>query len=160
MVGRQPAMGEGRFRYTEFMPGDGKNRMLDESGIRDFLRSEGIRPTAQRVSIANVLFAKQQHLSAEEVRIVVNRRGGEASLATVYNTLNLFAARGFLRQVVVDLRRVFYDSNISRHHHFYNEDTGELSDFPAEEMCITRMPVSPAETVRTGVDIIIRIRGK
>ncbi|WP_457825730.1 Fur family transcriptional regulator, partial [Staphylococcus aureus] len=58
----------------------------------------GIRPTAQRVQIALLLLAAPQHLSAEQILASLWAAGARVSKATVYNTLNLFAARGLIRQ--------------------------------------------------------------
>ena len=80
------------------------------------------------------------------------------SLATVYNTLGLFARNGLIREVIVDPARVFYDPNTSNHHHFYNIDTGELRDIEAAELDIETLPAPPEGTVAEGVDVIIRVR--
>ncbi len=124
----------------------------------DLLREHDILPTQQRVQIAQVLFARPQHLSAEDVLALVNRDRYVASKATVYNTLGLFATKGLIRQVIVDPSRVFYDPNTSEHHHFYNVDTGALTDIDAEEVRIDRVPELPAGTVPEGVDVIVRVR--
>lgn len=80
------------------------------------------------------------------------------SKATVYNTLNLFAKKGLIREVIIDSGKVFYDSNTDVHHHIYNEDTGMLLDVAADEMVIENLPELPADTRATGIDVIIRVR--
>jgi len=122
------------------------------------LEARGIYPTPQRVSIAQVMLIKQQHMSADKVLQAVNMAESAVSKATVYNTLGLFAAKGLLREVIVDPSKVFYDSNTSAHHHFYNVDTGELSDIGAEELLINDLPEMPESTELDGVDVIVRIR--
>jgi Fur family iron response transcriptional regulator len=121
------------------------------------LTSHNISPTHQRVQIAQVLFTKPQHLSAEQILKIVNHEHTVASKATVYNTLGLFAKKGLVREVIIDPNKVFYDSNTSAHHHFYNVDTGELFDIDACELDINNLPQPPQGTAREGVDIIIRI---
>jgi Fur family iron response transcriptional regulator len=121
------------------------------------LTSHNISPTHQRVQIAQVLFAKPQHLSAEQILKIVNHEHTVASKATVYNTLGLFAKKGLVREVIIDPNKVFYDSNTSLHHHFYNVDTGELFDIDACELDINNLPQPPEGTAREGVDVIIRI---
>ncbi|MFN2310387.1 MAG: Fur family transcriptional regulator, partial [Gammaproteobacteria bacterium] len=86
------------------------------------LRSHGITPTQQRVEIAQVLFARHQHLSADQVLTQVNAHDASVSKATVYNTLGLFAEKGLLREVIVDPAKVFYDSNLDPHHHLFHMD--------------------------------------
>lgn len=122
------------------------------------LQGRGITPTQQRVEIAQLLFARPQHLSAEQVLVQVNGEQHHVSKATVYNTLNLFARTGLVREVIVDPTKVFYDSNTTPHHHFYNVDSGELSDVPATGLEISNLPEAPAGTSVAGVDVIIRLR--
>lgn len=128
--------------------------------IRQLLLDYDIRPTNQRVEVASVLLTQPQHLSADQVLASVNRLEAIVSKATVYNTLNLFAEKGMIRQVVIDSGKVFYDSNTAIHHHIFNEDTGVLQDVDAGEITIEHMPALPTGTERTGVDVIIRVRNK
>lgn len=124
----------------------------------ELLRKHGIAPTHQRLEIAQVLFGRCEHLSADQVLALANERFAETSKATVYNTLNLFRDRGLIREVIVDPKRVFYDPNTQPHHHLYNVDTGEITDIAAEDLEISGMPQLPPGTVTEGVDVIVRIR--
>lgn len=122
------------------------------------LRQHGINPTHQRIEIAYVLFSRGEHVSADQVLAAVNDRHSETSKATVYNTLNLFLKHRLIREVIVDPSKVFYDPNTVPHHHFYNLDTGVLTDFDAADVAIHGMPSLPEGMVTEGVDIIVRIR--
>jgi len=124
------------------------------------LESCSIYPTPQRVKIAEVMLDKFQHLSADNVLKAVNVDGAVVSKATVYNTLGLFAQKGLVREVIVDPSKVFYDSNTSEHHHFYNIDTGELSDIGSSDLLIDQLPELPEATEMDGVDVIVRLRDK
>ena len=137
-----------------------ENNSIDRDQIRQLLFEYSIRPTSQRVEIANVLLTQPQHLSADQVLAGVNRLRTIVSKATVYNTLNLFVGKGLIRQVIIDSGKVFYDSNTAAHHHIYNEDTGVLHDVKAGDIAIENMPALPAGTERSGVDVIIRVRNK
>lgn len=122
------------------------------------LRERGIAPTHQRLEIAQVLFSRQRHLSADQILELVNAEQAETSKATVYNTLNLFRDHGVIREVIIDPKRVFYDPNTEPHHHLYNIDTGEITDIAAAEMQLSGMPQLPSGMVAEGVDIIVRVR--
>jgi Fur family iron response transcriptional regulator len=122
------------------------------------LSDRAISPTQQRVKIGMVLFAKDQHLSADQVLDLVNTQGNIASKATVYNTLGLFARKGLIREVIVDSTKVFYDSNTQPHHHFYNIDTGTLHDVAADQLHISGLPTPPDSAVVKDVNVIIRIQ--
>lgn len=122
------------------------------------LRASGITPTRPRVQIAQVLFERCEHISADQLLTAVNARAGRVSKATVYNTLNLFARKKLVREVLVDPQRVFYDPNTTPHHHFYNVDTGEISDIEADHVAFAQLPALPQGMVSDGVDVVVRIR--
>ena len=103
----------------------------------------GIRPTAQRVQIALLLLAAPQHLSAEQILASLRSAGARVSKATVYNTLNLFAARGLIRQLSVDGSRAWFDSNVDAHYHFHDVASGALIDVPVPEVEFSKLPAPP-----------------
>jgi Fur family iron response transcriptional regulator len=124
------------------------------------LKSHGILPTQQRLLIARALFENPCHVSAEHVMREVNGGRDHVSKATVYNTLGLFARNGLINEVIVDPTRVYYDPNTTHHHHFYNVDTGELTDIDAADLVLSDLPPLPEGTAAAGVDVIIRIHSK
>jgi Fur family iron response transcriptional regulator len=126
--------------------------------LTDLLRGLGINPTHQRVEIAHAIFSRGEHLSADQILALVNDRASETSKATVYNTLNLFLEKKLVREVIVDPSKVFYDPNTEPHHHFYNVDTGELTDIDARDIRVTGLPALPQGLAAEGVDIIVRVR--
>ena len=133
--------------------------MSNRDDIINRLKSSGVSPTRQRVEIAQVLFARPQHLSAEQVLKMVNAESdSKASKATIYNTLGLFAKKGLVKEVIVDPSKVFYDSTVSQHFHFYNIDTGELTDIDADAINIANLPELPEGTVSAGLEVIVRIK--
>lgn len=135
---------------------------MDHDNDRDRIRSEleerGIQATAQRMRIAALLFARDQHLTAEQIIEALAGQGSRVSKATVYNTLNLFAEKGLLRPLQVDPERGLFDSNMRPHHHIHVEDTGELIDVPPGEVEFSRLPSLPPGTEPVAVDILIRVR--
>ena len=120
----------------------------------------GIRPTGQRVRIASLLLSAPQHLSAEQILESLRASGSRVSKATVYNTLNLFAERGLIRQLSVDGSRAWFDSNVDAHYHFHDTTTGALIDVPIPDVEFSRLPAPPAGTEFAGIDIVIRLRRK
>ena len=58
------------------------------------LRANEINPTSQRIDVAAVLFARPQHVCADDVLRLLSANGTPVSKATVYNTLGLLARRG------------------------------------------------------------------
>jgi len=119
-----------------------------------------IRPTAQRVRIAALLLSSPQHLSAEQILASLRAAGARVSKATVYNTLNLFAAHGLIRQLSVDGARAWFDSNVEPHYHFHDLTTGALIDLPIPAVEFSRLPPPPPGTEVAGIDLVIRLRKK
>ena len=128
--------------------------------LAEVLRTHDINPTHQRIEIAHALFSRREHLSADQVLAIVNGRHAATSKATVYNTLNLFLEKKLIREVIVDPSKVFYDPNTAPHYHFYNVDTGELTDIEASSIELSGLPQSPDGMVTEGVDIIVRVRSR
>ena len=122
------------------------------------LCSVGISPTSRRVQIADLVFQRQQHVTAEEVYEQLNVGSRHVSRATVYNTLKILVDYGLLRQVTVEASRVFYDSNISPHHHFFDIDSGKLKDIETEQFEILSMLQPPPGKSVAGVDVVIRLK--
>jgi Fur family iron response transcriptional regulator len=126
--------------------------------VIDLLESHGMIPTQQRIEVGQVIFACPQHLSADQILERVHLTGSGVSKATVYNTLNLFSRRGLVRTLTIDGDRQFYDPTTTPHHHFYNVDTGELMDIPADSVVLQTLPALPSGMVHERVDVIIRVR--
>jgi Fur family iron response transcriptional regulator len=128
--------------------------------IMNKLKAAGVAPTAQRVDIAKIIFARPQHLSAEQILLMVNKDSPAASKATIYNTLGLFAKKGLVKEVIVDPSKVFYDSNVTKHYHFFNTDTNELTDIPLDDIVIEQLPELPRGTVSSSLEVIMRIKNR
>ena len=135
-----------------------KLEQTTRESVAEMLRAHGITPTHQRIEIALVMFEKRWHPSADQILAAVNVRFAETSKATVYNTLKLFLDKGLVRELIVDPNKVFYDSNTSVHHHFYDVVSGEITDISAAGVRIDGLPPLPAGMVTAGIDIIVRTR--
>jgi Fur family iron response transcriptional regulator len=118
----------------------------------------GIRVTDQRLQIASILLSAPQHLTAEQIADALRQGGAHVSKATVYNTLNLFAARGLIRQLSVDGTCAWFDSNVEPHYHFHDEHSGALSDVAVKDVQFSRLPPPPAGMEVAGIDLVIRLR--
>lgn len=125
-----------------------------------WLERGGLRPTRQRMILAGLLVGdgKNRHVTAESLHGAVGQSDEKVSLATVYNTLRAFCDAGLMQEVVVDGSRSYFDTRMDDHPHFYWEDTFELTDAPADQLDIARVPDAPAGTVVAKVDVVIRLR--
>jgi len=131
---------------------------MSRSKILTKFETHGILPTPQRLEVADILLQKPQHMSADQIIDELRIKGSDVSKATVYNSLNLFGERGLIKECLVDPERRFYDSTTSPHHHFYNSDTGELSDIPLDTIEVTGLPELPLGTQLEAAELIVRIR--
>ncbi|MEM5475429.1 iron response transcriptional regulator IrrA [Pacificibacter sp. AS14] len=125
-----------------------------------WLASADLRPTRQRVALAAMLVGDGQdrHVTAESLFSNVCSAGEKVSLATVYNTLRAFCDAGLMQEVTVDGTRSYFDTNMAEHPHFFWEDSGELTDAPAEDLKIVGLPMAPDGTEIASVDVVIRLR--
>ena len=133
---------------------------MSHSGIRSVFDKFGILPTPQRLEIADILLQRPQHLSADQIIERLRFSKSAVSKATVYNTLKLFSEHGLIKEVMVDPVRKFYDSTTHPHHHFYNIDTGELSDIADARVSFKVFPDIPAGTERDSVEVLIKVRNR
>ena len=123
------------------------------------LSASGLRPTRQRLALAALLFnGSHRHVTAERLFDEAIAARLSVSLATVYNTLHQFTTAGLLREIAVDGAKVYFDTNVSEHHHFLNEETGELLDIEDGLMQVGKLPPSPKGLRVARVDIVIRLR--
>ena len=129
-----------------------------QAAVEERLRRHGIKPTPQRVEIGMLLLTRPRHMSAEQILGDLRAAGSRVSKATVYNTLNLFSRQGIVREVAVDPTHLVYDSTTAPHHHFFNVDTGELTDIDSDALEINGLPDLPDGTCAESVELIVRVR--
>ena len=128
----------------------------------EWLLAAGLRPTRQRVALAALLIGdgKDRHVTAEGLHAASQKAGEAVSLATVYNTLRAFCEAGLVQEITVDGSKSYFDTRTDDHPHFYWEDEARLTDAPAEELEIKRLPKAPAGAEISKVDVVIRLRRK
>jgi len=129
--------------------------------VTDMLRTAGLRPTRQRVSLAELLYSKgDRHISAELLHEEAVAADVPVSLATVYNTLHQFTEAGLLREVAIDGNKTYFDTNVSDHHHFFIEGENRVIDIPGEGVGIGRLPEAPEGMEVVRVEVVVRVREK
>jgi Fur family iron response transcriptional regulator len=131
-----------------------------ETRVDDWLASAGLRPTRQRLALAELLVGdgRNRHVTAEWLYDKSRQSGDPVSLATVYNTLKVFTDAGLLREITVDGARSYFDTRTDDHPHFYWEEDGRLSDAPNDSVKIAELPTPPEGAEIAKVDVVIRLR--
>lgn len=125
------------------------------------LRDAGLKPTRQRIAIAEILFSgDHKHVSAEDLFVEIERSDMQVSLATVYNTLHQFTDAGLLREVTVDGAKTYFDTNTHDHQHFFLEDSNEVMDVEGIHLTEADIPNVPEDMEVVRVDVVVRLRKK
>jgi Fur family iron response transcriptional regulator len=137
------------------------NTAMPKEQVAQRVRSAGLRPTRQRVALAELLFAKgDRHLAAEELHEEAIAAGVPVSLATVYNALHQFTRAGLLRILAVEGSKTYFDTNTSDHHHFFVEGENRVFDIADAPVRVINLPEPPPGMEIANVDIVVRLRPK
>ena len=142
------------------MAGLNPSHLLSQASA-DRLRGAGLRPTRQRIAIADLLLAgPPRHISAEQLRDELVSAGQPMALATIYNCLHQFAEAGLLRPVHHVGDAVLYDTNLRDHFHFIDVETGELMDIDPGDFTLPDLPELPAGYEAESIELSVRLRRK
>lgn len=134
--------------------------LMPHAEVESILQQRSIYPTRQRVLIASLLLARNQHITADSLQLQLQQQGLLVSKATVYNTLGLFVEKGLITELFIDARHVYYDSNNRHHHHFYNVDTGELTDIEQDILPLYSGFPTPEGTELEELQVIVRVKNR
>ena len=126
----------------------------------DWLQGAGLRPTRQRLALAELLVGdgRDRHVTAESLHAASKSSGEPVSLATVYNTLRAFSAAGLMSEIAMDGNKSYFDTRIDDHPHYFWEESGELTDAPADQLSFESLPDVPEGMEITKIDVVIRMR--
>jgi|TARA_X000000368_G_scaffold408174_1_gene388511 Fur family iron response transcriptional regulator len=126
---------------------------------KNFLRENGLKPTAQRLAIYKILFSEgDKHFTAEEIKKLAISKGFKISVATIYNNLNHFVEAGLLKKRQVDNNRSYFDNNVSDHFHLFDEETNTLTDIPPSSVKFAKLPKLPKNKQIKNINLVINIK--
>tara|TARA_B100000401_G_C52530918_1_gene589042 strand:+ start:160 stop:576 length:417 start_codon:yes stop_codon:yes gene_type:complete len=134
--------------------------MENTKDFKKKLRSAGLRPTKQRLSICNILFNRKQtfHFSVEELKDIIEKVDkSKVSLATIYNTINAFKNKGYLKKISINSDKSYFDTNTKNHHHFYDEDTKELIDLHDKDVQKIKINKSISGKKITSIEVLVKV---
>ena len=136
--------------------------MNQNKEIVNKLRSSKLRPTKQRIRIAEFLFKREKtfHFTVEKLNKFINKKDNpeKISLATVYNTVDAFKKAGHLKEILTNNNTSYFDTNVSAHHHFYDDETNELTDIRFNEIEVAKLPHAPKGKRIKEVEVIISLQ--
>ena len=134
--------------------------MHKNSEFIEKLRNSGLRPTKQRLKICEVLFNRDKtfHFTINDLsKIIMDKTGEKISLATVYNTVHAFKNKGYLKEISINSDKSYFDTNITHHHHFFDQDTNELID--CDDETIEKINIKKNVTGKkiNSVEVLIKV---
>ena len=137
--------------------------MKNYSNFVEKLRSAGLRPTKQRLKICEVLFDRKEtfHFNVEDLKKILKKKlETSISIATVYNTINAFKSKGYIKEISLNTDKTYFDTNVTSHHHFYNVTTGELIDFHDKDVEEIKLKKNlPGKKIKS-IEVLVKIANK
>ena len=126
----------------------------------DKLRASGLRPTRQRLKICELLFNRDKtfHFTINDLAKNISGKFNEKiSLATIYNTIHAFKKKGYLKEITINSDKSYFDTNITSHHHFYDEDTNQLIDCNNNEIGKVKIKNNITGKKISSVEVLVRV---
>ena len=124
------------------------------------LRESGLRPTRQRLKICEILFSTEKtfHFTINDLtKIIEDKLSEKISLATVYNTIHAFKKKGYLKEISINSDKSYFDTNITEHHHFFDEDTNELIDCSNDDIDSINVKQNITGKKIKSVEVLIKV---
>lgn len=126
----------------------------------EWLKKGNVRPTKQRIALAELLVGdgEHYHICADRLHATALENGVIVSLATVYNTLHIFSDAKLLNEIFVHGHKSYFDTRLDEHPHYYWEETGKLTDAPKKTVTLKYMSEPPEGMRISGMDVVIRLQ--
>ena len=124
------------------------------------LRQSGLRPTRQRLKICDVLFSTEKtfHFTINDLtKIIEEKLSEKISLATVYNTIHAFKKKGYLKEISINSNKSYFDTNVTEHHHFFDEDTNKFIDCGNDDIDSINVKQNNTGKKIKSVEVLIKV---
>ena len=134
--------------------------MNNNTSFEEKLRNIGLRPTLQRIKICKVLFNREKtfHFTVSNLsKMILDKFNKKISLATVYNTVHALKKKGYLKEISINSDKTYFDTNISNHHHFFDESTNELTDLNSNDVGKINIKKNIPGKKISSVEVLIKI---
>ena len=137
--------------------------MNNNTHFEEKLRSVGLRPTKQRLKMCEVLFDRKKtfHFTIDDLRKILKKKlDTKISQATIYNTINAFKNKGYIKEISLNSDKTYFDTNVTNHHHFYNENTNELIDFHDKDVEEIKLRKNlPGKKIKS-IEVLVKVSNK
>jgi len=126
--------------------------------IKEILRSKSLKITKQRLLVASYLFdGHNKHVTAEDLFKKLNKSKSKISLATIYNTLHEFYKKKLINKLSINSEKIYFDTNMSNHHHFYNKEDEMLVDV-SNNLKINGLPNPPKGKKIEKIEVLVHLK--
>ena len=135
--------------------------MNNNTSFEEKLRNIGLRPTLQRIEICKVLFNREKtfHFTVNNLsKMILDKFSKKISLATVYNTVHALKKKGYLKEISINSDKTYFDTNISNHHHFFDESTNQLIDLNSNDVGKINIKKSIPGKKISSVEVLVKIK--
>jgi len=137
--------------------------MNNNTHFEEKLRSVGLRPTKQRLKMCEILFDRKKtfHFTIDDLRKILKKKLDiKISQATIYNTINAFKNKGYIKEISLNSDKTYFDTNVTNHHHFYNETTNELIDFHDKDVEEIKLRKNlPGKKIKS-IEVLVKVSNK
>ena len=134
--------------------------MINKDSFIQKLRASGLRPTKQRIKICEFLFNREKtfHFTINDLaKSLLNKAKEKISLATIYNTIHAFKKKDYLKEISINSNKSYFDTNVTNHHHFFNESTNELIDLKDKDVGKIRIKKTiPGKKIKS-IEVLVKI---
>jgi Fur family ferric uptake transcriptional regulator len=106
-------------------------RTRERDIFRKYLERRGLKLTAERQAVFDQLFARHEHVEADEILVRLRARGKKISRATIYRTLELLVDSGTVGRVRIGEIGYRYERlRAGEHHdHLICNECGRVIEF-------------------------------
>ena len=135
--------------------------MNNNTSFEEKLRNIGLRPTLQRIQICKVLFNREKtfHFTVNNLsKMILDKFSKKISLATVYNTVHALKKKGYLMEISINSDKTYFDTNISNHHHFFDESTNQLIDLNSNDVGKINIKKNIPGKKISSVEVLVKIK--
>tara|TARA_B100000945_G_scaffold254377_1_gene211500 strand:- start:1170 stop:1583 length:414 start_codon:yes stop_codon:yes gene_type:complete len=123
------------------------------------LRVSGLRPTQQRIYLCKLLFDRKEtfHFTIDSLKKDLLKKNKKISLATIYNTVHTLKKKGYLKEISINTDKSYFDTNVTNHHHFFDEESKEIIDL--EDRHVGKIKINkaiPGKKIKS-VEVLVKI---
>ena len=99
--------------------------------FQNFLGTQGLRLTRERVALVREIFSTHYHFEADELLLKMKQKSVKISRATIYRTLELLVKSGMVRRVHLGEDHYHYEhvTGNSHHDHLICTTCGSVIEF-------------------------------